>query len=136
MTRFTVRLDDMTAAYFDAFAEQFGGRSQAMRALIEEALTTSRATKSSVPEVAGKQRLEVRLDQDDMTLLEEAAKARRCKPTWWASQLIRGQLREEPVPPPRNFKAVFGQPFPKAVKGPPSQAQADLEAAGQMRLLD
>jgi metal-responsive CopG/Arc/MetJ family transcriptional regulator len=43
MTRFTVRLDDMTAAYFNAFAEQFGGRSQAMRALIEEALTTSRA---------------------------------------------------------------------------------------------
>lgn len=136
MTRFTVRLDDMTAAYFDAFAEQFGGRSQAMRALIEEALTTSRATKSSVPEVAGKQRLEVRLDQDDMTLLKEAAKARRCKPTWWASQLIRGQLREEPVSPPRDFKAVFGQPFPKAVKGPPSQAQPDLEAAGQMRLLD
>lgn len=137
MTRFTVRLDDMTAAYFDAFAEQFGGRSQAMRALIEEALTTSRAMKSSVAEVAGKQRLEVRLNQDDMALLEEAAKARRCKPTWWASRLIRAQLRGEPVTPPLNFGAIFGNSFPKnPVKGPPSQAQADLEAAGQMRLLD
>jgi hypothetical protein len=137
MTRFTVRLDEMTAAYFDAFAEQFGGRSQAMRALIEEALTTSRAMKSSVAEVAGKQRLEVRLDQDDMTLLEDAARARRCKPTWWASRLIRAQLRGEPVAPPRDFGAIFGNSFPKTpVKGPPSQTQVDLEAAGQMRLLD
>ena len=137
MTRFTVRLDDMTAAYFDAFAEQFGGRSQAMRALIEQALTTSRTTNSSVPEGAGKQRLEVRLDQNDMTLLEDAAKARRCKPTWWASRLIRAQLREEAVVPLQDFEAIFGKRFPKMpVKGPPSQAQVDLEAAGQMRLLD
>jgi hypothetical protein len=136
MTRFTVRLDDMTAAYFDAFAEQFGGRSQATRALIEQALTTSRATQSSLPEGGGKQRLEVRLAQDDMALLEEAAKARHCKPTWWASQLIHAQLRGEPIAPPRDFAAIFGQPFPKPVKGPPSQSQVDLEAAGQMRLLD
>jgi hypothetical protein len=137
MTRFTVRLDDMTAAYFDAFAEQFGGRSQAMRVLIEQALTTSRTTNSSVPEGAGKQRLEVRLDQDDMALLEDAAIARRCKPTWWASRLIRAQLRGEAIAPPQDFEAVFGKRFPKMpVKGPPSQAQVDLEAAGQMRLLD
>lgn len=136
MTRFTVRLDDMTASYFDAFAEQFGGRSQAMRALIEQALTTSRATQSSAPEGGAKQRLEVRLDQEDMALLEEAAKVRHCKPTWWASQLIHAQLRGEPIAPPRDFAAIFGQPFAKPVKGPSSQSQIDLEAAGQMRLLD
>ncbi|WP_010165451.1 hypothetical protein [Sphingomonas sp. PAMC 26617] len=136
MTRFTVRLDDMTAAYFDAFAEQFGGRSQAMRALIEEALTTSRASKSSVPEGEGKQRLEVRLGLDDMALLEEAAKARHCKPTWWATQLIHAQLRGKPAAPPLDFKAIFGQLLPKATKAPPSQSQVDLEAAGQLRLLD
>jgi hypothetical protein len=136
MTRFTVRLDDMTAAYFDAFAEQFGGRSQAMRVLIEQALTVSRAMQSSVSDGGGKQRMEVRLDQDDMALLEDAAKARRCKPTWWASQLIHAQLRGKLIAPPRDFSAIFGQPFPKPVKGPSSQSQVDLEAAGQMRLLD
>lgn len=137
MPRFTIRLDDTTAAYFDAFALRFGGRSQALRALIEEALIASRAIESAEPEASGKQRLEIRLASEDMELLVGAAKSRHGKPTWWASRLIRAQLRGEPIEPPLDLTAALaGLSARTARVSEPPATHSGQEVVEQMRLLD
>ncbi len=136
MPRFTIRLDDTTAAYFDRFAERFGGRSQALRALIEEALIASRTAGSAEPEAIDKQRLEIRLGAEDMALLVDAARSRHCKPTRWASRLIRAQLRGEPIELPLDLTAALDGFFAKRIKAREPITRGELDEAGQMRLQD
>ena len=93
MATFTVRLPDDLATRFDAVAANVGGRSQALRAMIERVSVASQ-TPGSTPAIRsrGSNRITVRLSDDELSQLDEAAAERGVKRTDWIAAVIRSRL--------------------------------------------
>lgn len=98
MAIFNVRLDEDLAGRFDAWAAHQGGRSVALRRLMQEALPTStsglRSGPSSVPLPV---KLTVRLSVDDAVGLGHAAAETGLTRNAWAAALVRRRLRSRPT---------------------------------------
>lgn len=99
MALFTLRLSDDLAARFDANAAGTGGRSYALRTLIERVCGEG----GSVPVPAatrsrGRHRIEVRLDDDELAQVDAGAAERGVKRTDWIAAVVRSRLRS-PQPP-------------------------------------
>lgn len=99
MALFTLRLSDELAARFDAVAASTGGRSHALRTLIER--VSGGGGSASAPAATrsrGKHRIEVRLDDDEMAQLDAGAAERGVKRTDWIAAVVRSRLRAAPPP--------------------------------------
>jgi len=111
MATFTLRLDDDLAARFDAVAAGVGGRSSALRALIER---VSRAPETDVPtsqpspamRSRGSNRITVRLSDNELSQLDQAAAERGVKRTDWVAAAIRSRLPLT-VPPRDNLEKLI-----------------------------
>lgn len=93
MAMFTLRLSDDLAARFDAVAASVGGRSKALRAMIER---VSGASQTSQPQLAirsrGSNRVTVRLSDDELSQLDEAAAKRGVTRSDWVAAVVRSRL--------------------------------------------
>ncbi|PZQ63474.1 MAG: plasmid mobilization relaxosome protein MobC [Phenylobacterium zucineum] len=107
MADFKLRLDDDLAARFDAWAAERGGRSPALRHVIESACgaTSTGAVRASLGRRPIK--LTVRLGGVDATGLDLAASQMGLTRNAWAAALIRRRLRGAPTFPRRVELAVF-----------------------------
>ena len=99
MALFTLRLPDELAARFDAVASSGGGRSHALRALIER-VSGGGASPPAPAAIRsrGKHRTEVRLDDDELAQLDAAAAERGVKRTDWIATVVRSRFRATPPP--------------------------------------
>lgn len=96
MANFNVRIPDDMAARFDAWAAAEGGRSPALRHLIDRACGSSRSpTSSRLPTRPAK--LTVRLAADDAKGLSSAAAEMGLTPNAWVAALVRRRLRSRPT---------------------------------------
>ena len=106
MALFTLRLSDELAARFDAVAASAGGRSHALRALIERVSGGGgSAPASAAMRSRGKHRIELRLDDDELAQLDAAAAERGVKRTDWIAAVVRSRLRA--APPPRDARQTL-----------------------------
>jgi hypothetical protein len=102
MAFFTLRLSDSLADRFDAVARSAGGRSTALRALIEKASSGAGDLEPVVPEIAdAKRRVEVRLGEAELVAIDAAAAARGMKRGEWIATLVRTRAVAH-FPPPRD----------------------------------
>lgn len=96
MADFKLRLPDPLAARFDAWAADRGGRSPALRALIETACAQGAA--GDVARLGPRpEKLTVRLGAADALGLREAASAFGLTPNAWAAALVRRRLTGRPT---------------------------------------
>ncbi|WP_029625576.1 plasmid mobilization relaxosome protein MobC [Sphingomonas sp. PAMC 26605] len=100
MALFTLRLSDELAARFDAVAARAGGRSHALRTLIERVSGGGGEEPSAPPTMRsrGKHRIELRLDDDELAQLDDSAAERGVKRTDWVAAVVRSRLRAAPPP--------------------------------------
>ncbi|WP_267382272.1 MULTISPECIES: mobilization protein [unclassified Sphingomonas] len=96
-------MSDELAARFDAVAASAGGRSHALRTLIERVSGGDGDGGGSAPASAatrsrGKHRIELRLDDDELAQLDAAAAERGVKRTDWIASVVRSRLRAAPPP--------------------------------------
>lgn len=98
MANFNVRVPDEKAARFDAWAGDRGGRSPALRHLIDLAITEP--LKASQPQSrlpVRPSKLTVRLSAEDGQGLASDAAAMGLTPNAWAAAVIRHRLRGRPT---------------------------------------
>lgn len=90
MTRITFRLDADLAARFEAVAASVGGRSKALRSMIERVSGPGR-TPNPAPVIRsrGANRIAVRLSDDELMQLDNAATDRGVKRTDWIASTLR-----------------------------------------------
>ena len=114
---FNVRLADDLAHQFDHWAKARGGRSAALRHLIQSAVGSAPLT----PHAASRRpvRLTIRLSSTDQIRLNAAAADLGLSPSGWAAALIRRRL-EEPIGWPRGVELKL------------LAAQADLGRMGRI----
>lgn len=98
MANFNVRVPDEMAVRFDAWAAAEGGRSPALRHLIDRASTGA----DGQAVVAGRlsrrpAKLTVRLAEDDARGLEAAAAEMGLTPNAWVAALVRRRLQGRPT---------------------------------------
>lgn len=99
MALFTLRLSDELAVRFDAVAASAGGRSHALRTLIERVSGGGgSASTAATVRSRGKHRIELRLDDDELAQLDAAAVERGVKRTDWIASVVRSRLRAAPPP--------------------------------------
>jgi hypothetical protein len=99
MAHFTVRLPDRLAAAFDAMAATEGGRSRALRRLMERALKGVAPSEANDEDVAprGKsEKVTLRLKPAELSALDDVSAAAGLKRTEWASACLRGRLLAKP----------------------------------------
>lgn len=99
MTFFGVRLSAELARRFDRVAVGAGGRSALLRALIEQAAAGAgegAAMPARVPHAS--RRVEIRLADDELALLDEAAAERGLTRNAWIATLVRHRLRDGAPP--------------------------------------
>ena len=99
MAHFTVRLPDQLAASFDALAADKGGRSRALRRLMERWLATHGAQvppTSEGGERGKSDKLTLRLKSAELLALDELSAAAGLRRTEWASACLRMRLLEKP----------------------------------------
>lgn len=111
MAHFTIRLPDDLAARFDAAAASAGGRSQALRRLIEGAINGAGEGTSQAPETTERapgQRVTIRLQPAELADLDGAAEAAGLRRTQWIVGLIRRRLRGRPTLNRRDELAFIG----------------------------
>lgn len=95
MADFKLRLSDGLAARFDAWAADRGGRSPALRHLIEQACSASRASAGRLPPRPTK--LTVRLAAEDAHGLRAAAGEMGLTPNAWVAALVRRRVAGRPT---------------------------------------
>ena len=98
MANFNVRVPDEMAVRFDAWAAAEGGRSPALRHLIDRASASQpgrAATPGRLPKRPAK--LTVRLAADDAKGLGDAAAEMGLTPNAWIAALVRRRLRGQPT---------------------------------------
>lgn len=108
MANFNVRIPDDLAARFDAWAAAEGGRSPALRHLIDQASRSGpgrAATPSRLPRRPAK--LTVRLAEDDAAGLLAAAAEMGLTPNGWVAALVRRRLHDRPTFPRSDEIAVI-----------------------------
>jgi antitoxin component of RelBE/YafQ-DinJ toxin-antitoxin module len=111
MAFFGLRIDDELAARFDAVAAGVGGRSQALRALIERVSASQPASLPSdaiIPPSPRPNRVEIRLNDGDSDRLRFAASSKGMKRTDWIVALISSRLRAAPPPPLEHRQILIG----------------------------
>lgn len=99
MTYFGVRLSPELARRFDRVATEAGGRSALLRKLIEQAAAGAgegEAAPASAPRPS--RRVEIRLADDELALLDEAAAERGLTRNAWIATLVRHRLRDGAPP--------------------------------------
>jgi hypothetical protein len=98
---FGLRLSDDLAARFDAATADVGGRSAALRALIEREsagiVSYAGALRKRPP--SGRHRVEVRLNAADMAALDAAARDRGMTRADWIATIVRHRLNRGGPPP-------------------------------------
>jgi predicted HicB family RNase H-like nuclease len=98
MANFNVRVPDDLAARFDAWAGAQGGRSPALRHLIDRAAATAGQAQQSVGRLPSRPaKLTVRLAADDAMGLDAAAADAGLTLNAWAAALIRRRLHDRPT---------------------------------------
>ena len=98
MANFNVRVPDDLAARFDAWAGAQGGRSPALRQLIDRAAAPGgKITTPSSRLAARPAKLTVRLTADDARGLAAAAAEAGLTPSGWAAALVRRRLSGRPT---------------------------------------
>lgn len=107
MATFTLRIADDLAARFDAVAASVGGRSKALRTLIER-VSEPGQTAAPAPEIRsrGSNRVTVRLSDDELSQLDKAADERGVKRADWVAAAIRSRLPLT-VPPRDNLEKLI-----------------------------
>ena len=95
MANFQVRISESLAGRFDAWAATQGGRSPALRRLMEQAAATPRGAAERVASRPVK--LTVRLAAEDSPGLADAAAAMGMTPSAWAAAVIRHRLHGRPT---------------------------------------
>jgi hypothetical protein len=99
MAHFTVRLPERLAAAFDALASAQGGRSRALRRLMEQSTSAGPVANGSGDDGAprGKSnKITLRLRSAELAALDEASAAVGLRRTEWASACLRGTLLGKP----------------------------------------
>lgn len=99
MTYFGVRLSPELARRFDRVAAEAGGRSALLRNLIAQAAAGAgegEATPASAPRPS--RRVEIRLGDDELALLDVAAAERGLTRNAWIAALVRHRLRDGAPP--------------------------------------
>ncbi|MFA7594942.1 MAG: mobilization protein [Novosphingobium sp.] len=95
MTVFGVRLPEDLARRFDLAAAKEGGRSVLLRRLIEQAASGAGEGEPPPRERTRRpHRLEIRLDDAELALLNEAAALRGLTRNNWVATLVRHRLRD------------------------------------------
>ncbi len=94
MDRFTLRLPADLARRFDAAAAGQGGRSRLLRRLMERAAEAPFPVPPDAPTAARAGKLTLRLDAEDLALLEAEAGRLGLSRTQWAVSLIRRRLHD------------------------------------------
>lgn len=107
MATFTLRLSDELAARFHADAASVGGRSKALRNLIERVSGPGQTTQPA-PAIRsrGSNRVTVRLSDDELSQLDQAAAERCVRRTDWVAATIRSRLPLT-VPPRDNLEKLI-----------------------------
>ena len=95
MANFQVRISESLASRFDAWAAAQGGRSPALRRLMEAAAADPRPTDSR-PAIRPV-KLTVRLSAEDSRGLASAAEVMGMTPNAWAAAVIRHRLHGRPT---------------------------------------
>jgi len=95
VTVFGVRLPDDLAHRFDRAAANKGGRSALMRRLIEQAAAEAGEGEGTVSQrhASRSNRVEIRLDDEELALLDKAAEVRGLTRNSWVATLVRHRLR-------------------------------------------
>jgi hypothetical protein len=111
MARFTVRLPDDLDRELQLWARTRGGRSQALRQLLQGALISgAHPPQSQAPadDVVGSSvRLTLRLTGAELAALEQEAARCGLKRTQWACALIRHRLTAQPQPTPLEARLLI-----------------------------
>jgi hypothetical protein len=94
---FNVRLDDDLAGRFDAWAGARGGRSVALRGLIEDAARSEAAVSPAPPRRRLPLKLTLRLSAADAVGLGTAAAETGLTRNAWAAAVLRRRLRNRPT---------------------------------------
>ena len=98
MADFKLRLSNDLATRFDAWAGAYGGRSPALRHLIDRAVSTRTSVGASTDRLPKRPvKLSVRLSADDAVGLAEAASEWGLTPNAWVAALVRRRLRNRPT---------------------------------------
>lgn len=96
MATFIVRLPDDLAARFDVVAASYGGRSKALRLVIDEAC--KQVKPPPVQASGGRYRVEIKLTEKDGSRLEAMAEERGLTRTDWIVAVVQTRLNGAPVP--------------------------------------
>lgn len=108
MADFKLRLSDDLAARFDAWAGSHGGRSPALRRLVDQACSGSHARPAAGAPLGPRPRkLTVRLTAADGVSLDAAAAALGLTPNAWAAALVRRRLTGRPTFAQRDMAALI-----------------------------
>lgn len=95
---FNVRLSDDLAGRFDGWAADHGGRSTALRSLVEHAVRDAKALSARPrPRVALPVKLTVRLSAADAAGLASAAVETGVTRNAWAAAVLRRRLTDQPT---------------------------------------
>ena len=98
MADFKLRLSNDLATRFDAWAGAHGGRSPALRHLIDRAVSTRTSVADLTDQLPKRPvKLSVRLSVDDAVGLAEAATEWGLTPNAWVAALVRRRLRSRPT---------------------------------------
>jgi hypothetical protein len=97
MMTFSVRVPEELAARFDARAELTGGRSAALRRLIEGAAGPAVGTASKVRKITRVERLMVRLAPAEASYVATEARRMGLPRSTWVAALIRRHSRGQPT---------------------------------------
>jgi hypothetical protein len=98
MADFKLRLPDDLAARFDGWAAERGGRSPALRHLIEQASASAAPSRAALSRLGARpMKLTVRLAAADGRGLDDAATEMGLTRNAWAAALIRWRLHAKPT---------------------------------------
>lgn len=98
MANFNVRVPDEKALRFDAWAGGYGGRSPALRHLIDQAIATPPKASRPVGRLPLRPvKLTVRLSAEDSSGLHVEAEAMSLTPNAWAAAVLRRRLQGRPT---------------------------------------
>jgi hypothetical protein len=117
MANFNVRVSDDLATRFDAWASAQGGRSPALRHLMDRASASAVADQRAERLPARPAKLTVRLGADDALGLAVAAAEVGLTPNAWVAALVRRRLHGRPT-------------FPRSQEVPLLAVQSELRRIG------
>ena len=108
MAVLSLRVPDVVLERFDIWAGAHGGRSPALRHLIDRAVSTSTSVADLTDQLPKRPvKLSVRLSVDDAVGLAEAATEWGLTPNAWVAALVRRRLRGRPTFKPSDTVSLI-----------------------------